>query len=46
MDWLGLLHGHVSVDFSRGILGAVFWVWILGADFFRGFWGADFSRIL
>ena len=37
MDWLGFLHGHVGVDFSRGFLVRIFGC---------GFWGADFSRIL
>ena len=27
---VGLLHGHVGVDFARGFLGADFWVRILG----------------
>ena len=40
--WLGLLHGHVGVDFSCGFFGADFWVRIFFADF-----GVRiFSRIL
>ena len=41
MDWLGFLHGHVGVDFSRGFFGADFWMRILGCGFFADF-GADF----
>ena len=52
--WLGLLHGHVGVDFSCDFLvrifGCGFFSRILGCGFFRGFcdglcgfWGADFS---
>ena len=45
--WLGLLHGHVGVDFSCGFFGADFLVRIFGCGFFSrilgcGVFFADF----
>ena len=50
--WLGLLHGHVGVDFSCGFFGAIFWCGFFFADFgvwisrgvmaWADFWDADF----
>ena len=44
MEWLGLLHGHVGVDFSLGFLGADFWVRIFGCRFFSRILGCGFFR--
>ena len=45
--WLGLLHGHVGVDFSCGFFGADFCVRIFGCGFFFADFGVRiFSRIL
>ena len=44
MGWLGLLHGHVGVDFSCGFFGADFCVRILGCRFFFADFGVRIFR--
>ena len=44
MEWLGLLHGHVGVDFSCGFLVRIFCVRIWGADFFFADFGVRIFR--
>ena len=42
--WLGLLHGHVGVDFSCGFFSADFLVRIFGCGFFSRILGCGFFR--